>query len=186
MHAVPAFIPWGYPASGRITLAAISKTSKTEINVRSSIVDLLEYFVKLKLAYPVLADALYDYFVKNESPSMIAEKYGISRNVLRGRIQRIYEYASPRRGTLSNIVKLVAEAVKDIEPVYTRNDWFALCNLCNHAMFADPSVMMDHLVKVHKSYVEYHVEKALNSLIARVAKTRNNGENGTGSESSNE
>jgi len=139
---------------------SILETLKT----RNSVIGILEYFVKLKLTYPIFVDALYDYFVNNESPSIIVDRYRISKKALRARIQRIYEYVSPRRSSIHEIVKIVVNAIKDIKPIYTIDNDYATCNLCQLIIYKDFNVLVDHLRR-HRDYVDMCMKKALTSLI---------------------
>lgn len=79
------------------------------------------------------ADAVYRYFVYDESPGILSDLYGIPKGKLRGYILRVYQKAGSRN-LAKSIMKKIYPLLKNIQPIIVDG----YCLICGNKLVEDP------------------------------------------------
>ncbi len=117
----------------------------------SSVEKFLRYLVVKALAGRINAiQALYDYIVSNESPSVVAYRHGLSKHQLRGYAQRIIEKAGSELKA-KILLRIFIPYILNIKPlIILCDDGSFYCPYCNIRM--DSRKVEDH-VRSHRDLV---------------------------------
>jgi len=149
----------------------------------SRVMGLIEYVIAQKFIEPKIIDALYDYF-SDVSPSIVCERYQISKHTLRRHVQNVY--SRTRLGFLitSKLFRRIVDLVREIDivPAFEHgnghaNDGYARCKLCGKLVPApNRYILWLHLVREHKELVETIIDEVLEKLtrtvVAQTAQAR--------------
>lgn len=131
--------------------------------MKPRIVQVLRYLVTHALAGNMhVIDGLYDYFVNRASPSEIGARYGLSKHVVRGWVQRIIEKV-PSFERARVLIKHLVPYVRKIRPVMERvDDNRVRCRLCGEKMIR--SLARDHVERYHGDLVDEYVYSIIELL----------------------
>ena len=133
----------------------------------SSVEDLLEYLiVKVLAGKDNIVNALADYFVKGESPSTIAAKYGLSKHQVRGYAQRITEKTGSSAKARA-LLKYAIPIITKIKPIVKINGSIAKCILCGEEL--PVQIIEDHIKKRHRVVVEEYLHSTIELLRKSIA-----------------
>lgn len=135
--------------------------------MKNSLAALLEYLVlKILADKEEVVKALYDYFVEGVSPSVIANKYGLSKHQIRGYVQRIMEKTGS--GTRARVfMKYTIPIIIKIKPVVKRvNGSVAICGLCGEELLIQ--VIEDHIRKKHANVINDCINSVV-EILKRIA-----------------
>jgi len=110
--------------------------------------DLARYLVAKALAgRSDVIEALYRYFVLDESIGVVAARYGFTKHQVRGYVQRVIEKV-PRR-LAAKAIEVLYPYLTRIKPVIYRDGRVYRCKLCNlefiNEYAAEDHVRIDHL-----------------------------------------
>jgi len=138
--------------------------------LRSATTAVLEYLILKVLANKEeVVRALYDYFVEEASPSMLAMKYGLSKHQIRGYVQRIME----KTGSSTKakvLMKYAAPVVTRLKPVAIKlNGSMALCGLCNEEL--PLQIVEDHIRKKHANIISECLDSVVDVLRKNIKKS---------------
>lgn len=124
--------------------------------------NLVRYLVIKALSNNFIAiNAILDYIVKNESPSTIAYRYGISKHQVRGYVQRILD----KVGNLyiaSKILTILHPLIKDMKPLISLTPRGTYCRLCETWVVKHSAE--EHVRRKHKDLVNLYTIKLINAL----------------------
>ncbi len=119
----------------------------------------LEYLVLKALAgRKAVLEALYDYLIKNESPSEAAEKHGIQKAQLKSAAYQVVSKAKPLIAV--RVMKRAWKYLMELEPL-VENGYCKVCQAPVHTTHAEPHIAVKHhdivakkaeeiLAKIHK------------------------------------
>jgi hypothetical protein len=95
--------------------------------------------------------ALYDYLVKNESPSQAAQKYGIQKTQLKS---TAYQLLSKARAPLvAKLLKLAMPYLLEVEPL-VENGYCKACQTAIHTNHAEPHIAVRHQDIIRQTALE--------------------------------
>ncbi|OYT47864.1 MAG: hypothetical protein B6U85_04175 [Desulfurococcales archaeon ex4484_42] len=124
--------------------------------------NLVRYLVLKALSGNFTAiNAIYDYIVRNESPSTIAYRYGISKHQVRGYVQRILDKVSNQYAAAWILTTLYPHIINIKSPIAKLNSG-SYCSLCNTLIIKH--TVEEHLRKKHKDLINLYTVKLLNIL----------------------
>jgi len=141
----------------------------------SNFKEVLRYLVVKALTDKNVVKILYDYFVENISPSVLASKYGVSKYQVRGYIQRIADKMSHARARA--VIKHVYPYLISAEDIFEYDGHaFFKCKLCGIEIpngFERVSfAMYDHLTKKHADYIDVVVNRIIDILKQNISRSR--------------
>ncbi|MEM0026502.1 MAG: hypothetical protein QXT53_01020 [Ignisphaera sp.] len=136
--------------------------------MRSSAEDVLEYLiVKVLAGKDNVVNALSDYFIIGESPSVVALKYGLSKHQVRGYAQRIIE----KMGSATKarvLLKYAVPVVIKIKPIVRKlNGAFVKCMVCGEEL--PIQIIEDHIRKKHATVVEEYMYSTIELIRRNIA-----------------
>ena len=124
--------------------------------------NLVKYLVIKALSNNFTAiNAILDYIVKNESPSTIAYKYGISKHQVRGYVQRILDKVDDSY-IASKILTILYPQIKNIKSPISLTSRGNYCGLCNTWVVRHS--VEEHIRRKHKDLVNLYTVKLINVL----------------------
>ncbi|MDK6028036.1 hypothetical protein QPL79_01475 [Ignisphaera sp. 4213-co] len=140
--------------------------------MRSSAEDVLEYLiVKILAGKDNIVNALADYFIYGESPSVIALKYGLSKHQVRGYAQRIVEKIGSATKAKA-LLKYAIPVITKIRPVTKKlNGSFVKCVLCGDEL--PIQIIEDHIRKKHAVVVEEYLYSTIDLIRRSIAMESN-------------
>jgi hypothetical protein len=128
----------------------------------SSVERIAEYLASLKLAGRQQTLAAIELWVADLGLSEIERVTGLSKNRVRGYIQRVCEKAANPRRALA-IARALLPMVRSVEPIIDSGR----CRICG-AYIGDPYTALMHVRSRHRDLVEKHVFEILCELRKRV------------------
>jgi len=137
----------------------------------TSLVSVLEYLViKIMAGRDEVVRSLYEYLVNGGSPSVISEKYKLSKHQIRGYAQRVIE----RAGSVSRakaILRYSYPYIFKIKPaVKPINDSLVKCLLCGDEI--PMLIIEDHIKRQHEDVVREYVDAVIDLLLREFSKTK--------------
>ena len=129
------------------------------------LIRLLRYLVVRALAGKhYIAEIARMYFVDNESPGSIAAVFGLSKQSVRGYIQRVEEMCGGFRRARA-LVRLVTDEVMKVRSIFVkRDDGFLECSVCGYITRYPER----HVERAHPEIVEMEVSRIIEALRSRV------------------
>ena len=113
----------------------------------------VEYLVIKKLSGDLTSiEALKRYFINNESPSDIARELNISKFMVRGWIERIYEKCRSHRRA-ARVIAAVTPHVMKVDAVVLRVNGSAYCILCGRRLPKESGAIYRHVRDKHMDLV---------------------------------
>jgi len=135
----------------------------------------LRYLVIKSLIDKSVIRIIYEYFVENSSPSVLASRYGVTRHQVRGYVLRITDKMSHVKARA--VIKHVYPYLMDLGYIFEYDGYgYFKCKLCGleipniykRTQFA----MHDHISKNHMDYVDTFVDKIIESLKQNISRNR--------------
>ena len=137
--------------------------------VKGGIVEAIEYIVTVALTGHKERLKMYLEYLEGESPSVIAFKYNVSKNVVRGIIQRIHEkirmYPTAGKRVLKYVVR---SAMRSIDPVYTCDGEKCICNICGATVPNNYHVKRAHIESNHQAVIADETVKMVTKVRKRL------------------
>lgn len=127
------------------------------MNYSECVKQLTEYIALQRLSGNIIAlKAIYMYFVMGVSPSTIADTLGVTKNVVRGYIMRVYEKSYPMpKPYLGKILTKLYKATAHIHPIV---DGGGVCMVCGVHI---NGYTVYHILRRHRRVVEKYVREVL-------------------------
>lgn len=111
--------------------------------------------------------AIRDYFVNGDRPSDIARRYGLSKNQVRGYVQRVLEKCGSfyvARALIRVLIPVITAVDKPFETI--NGGKMARCRLCGAEVLIDHFKL--HLLRAHGKYLNLLAHRIVQSLLEEV------------------
>jgi len=120
------------------------------------------YLILKALASRPAADVLYDYFVRNLGVREVARKHNISKDRVRGYIERVREKSFCNTYRARAYIRVLYPHIKKIKPVIEISDGMCRCKLCGATLYARQAEL--HLVMSHRDIVASYLDAILEAV----------------------
>jgi len=135
----------------------------------------LRYLVIKALIDKSVVRIIYEYFVEDSSPSVLASRYGVTRHQVRGYVLRITDKMSHVKARA--VIKHVYPYLMDLGYIFEydgqRQFRCKICGLEIHNIYKRTQFAMhDHISKNHMDYVDTIVDRIIEALKQSISKNR--------------